>query len=120
MVVLRYLDVMWGVKMEQQNSGPAAASGPVNAGSDGADYGANIVTLLRRSADLADGNSRYAVNIARQLSHLLFVAEGKVKTLESRVVALEAEVAHHRENSERAESWLSKISQELQERATHS
>jgi hypothetical protein len=105
--------------MEQQNSGPAAASGPVNAGGDGADYGENILTLLHRSVELADGNSRYAVTIARQLSQLLFVAEGKVKTLESRVVELEAEVAHHRENSERAESWLSKISHELQERAAH-
>jgi hypothetical protein len=33
--------------------------------------GENILSLLHKAADLADGNSRYAVDVARRLSHQL-------------------------------------------------
>jgi polyhydroxyalkanoate synthesis regulator phasin len=90
--------------------------------------GRDVLTLLRRSAELADGNSRYAVEIA--MSDQLWAAQKEVVELKARVTELEAqvqlypariaelesEVQLHREKSERAELWLGKISSEIQER----
>jgi predicted nucleic acid-binding Zn-ribbon protein len=88
------------------------------------------VTLLRRSAELADGNSRYAVDIAQRMSDQLWAAQKEVVELKARVTELEAqvqlypvriaeleyEVQLYRDKSERAELWLGKISSEIQER----
>jgi predicted nucleic acid-binding Zn-ribbon protein len=92
--------------------------------------GRDVLTLLRRSAELADGNSRYAVEIAQRMSDQLWAAQKEVVELKARVTELEAqvqlypariaelesEVQLHREKSERAELWLGKISSEIQER----
>ena len=78
--------------------------------------GQNIVTLLQRAAELAGGNSRYAVEIAQNMSDQLWPVQKRVAELEARVAELEAEVQLYRDKSERAELWLSKISSELQER----
>jgi hypothetical protein len=37
--------------------------------------GASILTLLQRSADMAEGNSQYAVGIAKDLSARLIASE---------------------------------------------
>jgi hypothetical protein len=78
--------------------------------------GQNIIRLLQHAADLAGGNSRYAVEIAQKLSDQLWPVQKRVEELEARVAELEAEVQLYREKSERAELWLGKISRELQER----
>jgi hypothetical protein len=78
--------------------------------------GASILTLLQRSADIAEGNSQYAVGIAKDLSARLIASEAKVAELTDRVAELEVEVQVYRDRSEQAEQWLNKISSELQGR----
>jgi hypothetical protein len=63
-----------------------------------------------------EGNSRYAVEIAQNLSHQLGVAKARLAELEPRVAELEAAVQFYRNRAERAEEWLGKISSEIQER----
>src|ERR1700749_3775834 len=78
--------------------------------------GASILTLLQRSAQLADGNSQYAVDVAKDLSRQLVASKARVEELEDRVAELEVEVQVYRDRSEQAEHWLNKISSELQGR----
>ncbi len=54
--------------------------------------GASILTLLQRSADMAEGNSQYAVDIAKDLSRRLVASEARVAELEARLAELEVEV----------------------------
>ena len=65
---------------------------------------------------MAEGNSQYAVNIAKELSSRLVASEARVAELEGRLAALEVEVQVYRDRSEQAERWLNKISSELQTR----
>jgi CII-binding regulator of phage lambda lysogenization HflD len=78
--------------------------------------GENILTLLQRSAGLAEGSSRYAVEIAQNLSHQFEAAKDRLAELEPRVAELEAAVEFYRNKAEGAEEWLGKISTEIQER----
>ena len=80
--------------------------------------GENVLSLLRRATELADGNSRYAVEIAQRMSDELWVAQKRVAELQARVTELEAEVQLYRDKSDRAEAWLGKISSEIQERVS--
>jgi hypothetical protein len=86
--------------------------------------GKEVLTLLGRATELADGNGRYAVEIAQKMSDQLWAAQKRVAELQARVTELEAqvqlypariaeleaEVQRYRDKSERAELWLSKIS----------
>ena len=65
---------------------------------------------------MAEGNSQYAVNIAKELSTRLVASEARVAELEGRLAELEVEVQVCRDRSEQAEQWLNKISSELQGR----
>jgi hypothetical protein len=47
--------------------------------------GASILTLLQRSADITEGHSQYAVNIAKELSSRLVASEARVAELEFRL-----------------------------------
>jgi hypothetical protein len=78
--------------------------------------GASVLTLLQRSAYMAEGNSQYAVDIAKDLSLRLVASEARVAELEGRLAQLEVEVQVYRDRSEQAEQWLNKISSELQGR----
>jgi predicted nucleic acid-binding Zn-ribbon protein len=78
--------------------------------------GASILTLLQRSAQMAEGNSQYAVDIAKDLSRRLVASQSRVTELEGRLAELEVEVQVYRDRSEQAEQWLNKISSELQGR----
>ena len=78
--------------------------------------GASVLTLLQRSAYMAEGNSQYAVDIAKDLSLRLVASEARVAELEGRLAELEVEVQVYRDRSEQAEQWLNKISSELQTR----
>jgi hypothetical protein len=78
--------------------------------------GANILILFEKATDLAEGNSRYALEIAQKLSLRLVASENRVAELELRLAQLEESVQAYRDRSEQAEGWLQKISSELQER----
>jgi hypothetical protein len=78
--------------------------------------GANVLALLQRAADMAEGNSRYALDVAKDLSRRLIASQARVAELEGRLAELEVEVQVHRDRSDQAEQWLNKISSELQGR----
>jgi predicted nucleic acid-binding Zn-ribbon protein len=78
--------------------------------------GRDVLILLRRSAELADGNNRYAVEIAQEMSDQLWAAQKRAAELRARIAELEAQVQLYRNKSETAEQWLGKISSEIQQR----
>jgi hypothetical protein len=71
--------------------------------------GQTILQLLNRAADVAEQNSRHAIDTAQGLSHQLRAAE-------DRIAQLEAEVAACREQAERAEQWLHRVYSEIETR----
>jgi molecular chaperone GrpE (heat shock protein) len=71
--------------------------------------GEAILQLLGRAADVADQNSRQAIETAQRLSHQLRAAE-------DRVAQLEAEMNAYRQKAERAEQWLHTVYTEIENR----
>jgi hypothetical protein len=71
--------------------------------------GQTILQLLHRAADVAEDNSRHALEMAQKLSHQLRAAE-------DRIAELEAEAETYRERAERAEQWLHKVYAEIEDR----
>jgi phage shock protein A len=65
---------------------------------------------------MAEGNSQYAVDVAKELSRQLDASKARVAELEDRVADLETRVRIYRHRSEQAEQWLNKISSELRGR----
>ena len=66
--------------------------------------GANVLALLQRAADVAEGNSRYALDVAKDLSRRLIASQARVAELERRLAELEVEVQVHRDRSEQRNS----------------
>ena len=58
---------------------------------------------------MAEGNSQYAVDIAKDLSRRLVASQARVAELEGRLAELEVEVQVYRDRSEQAEQWLNKV-----------
>jgi hypothetical protein len=71
--------------------------------------GQTILQLLSKAADVAEQNSRHAIDTAQRLSHQLRAAE-------DRIAELEAEVEAYRQQAERAEQWLHKVYTEIEDR----
>ena len=71
--------------------------------------GHTVLQLLNKAAEVADQNSRYAIDKAQKLAHELRVAE-------SRISELEAEVTAYQEQAERAEQWLHRVYTEIEDR----
>jgi hypothetical protein len=71
--------------------------------------GETILQLLNKAADVADGNSRRAMDIAQKFSDQLRAAEG-------RVAELEAEITVYQQRVERAEQWLHRFYTEIEDR----
>ena len=71
--------------------------------------GQTILQLLNKAADVAEQNSRHAIDTAQRLSHQLRAAE-------DRIAELEAEVEAYRQQAERAEQWLYKVYTEIEDR----
>ena len=71
--------------------------------------GQTILQLLSKTADVAEQNSRHAIDTAQRLSHQLRAAE-------DRIAELEAEVEAYRRQAERAEEWLHKVYTEIEDR----
>ena len=71
--------------------------------------GQTILQLLHKAADVAEDNSRHALEMAQKLSHQL-------RTAEDRIAELEAEAGTYQERAERAEQWLHKVYVEIENR----
>ena len=71
--------------------------------------GQTILQLLNKAADVAEQNSRHAIDTAQRLAHQLRAAE-------DRIAELEAEVEAYRQQAERAEQWLHKVYTEIEAR----
>jgi hypothetical protein len=71
--------------------------------------GQTILHLLNKAADVAEQNSRQAIDRAQRLSHQLRAAE-------DHIAQLEAEVEAYRQQAERAEQWLHKVYTEIEDR----
>ena len=71
--------------------------------------GQAILQLVGRAADVAEGNTRQAIDRAQKLSHQLHAAEDRIKQLE-------AEVASHQEKADHAERWLHRVFTEIESR----
>jgi hypothetical protein len=69
--------------------------------------GQTILQLLHKAADVADENSRHALETAQRVSHQLRAAE-------DRIAELEADVEAYRDRAERAEQWLDRIHGEIE------
>jgi len=105
--------------MSVQSSGGTYQSDSVipfaskNAALDNADQldnaGQTILKLLHKAADVAEANSKHALDMAQKLSHQL-------RSAEDRIAALEAEVQRYQEKCERAERWLHKVYTEIEDR----
>ena len=71
--------------------------------------GQTILELLNKAADVAEQNSRHAIDTAQKLAHQLRAAE-------HRISELEAEIATSQGQAERAEQWLHRIYTEIEDR----
>lgn len=71
--------------------------------------GQAILQLVGRAADVAEGNTRQAMDKAQKLSHQLHAAEDRIKQLET-------EVASHQEKADHAERWLHRVYTEVESR----
>jgi DNA repair exonuclease SbcCD ATPase subunit len=71
--------------------------------------GQTILQLLNRAANVAEENSRHAIDMAQKLSQQLRAAE-------DRIAELEADIAAHQERADRAEQWLHKVHTEIEDR----
>jgi cell fate (sporulation/competence/biofilm development) regulator YmcA (YheA/YmcA/DUF963 family) len=80
---------------------------PSNDGGQLESAGEAILKLLHKAADVAEANSRHALETTQRLSSQLHDAE-------NRIAALEPEVRYYRERSERAEQWLRRIYTEIE------
>ena len=71
--------------------------------------GETILQLLSKAADVAEQNSRHAIDAAQRLAHQL-------RTAEDRIAEFEAEVEAYRQQADRAEQWLHKVYTEIEDR----
>ena len=69
--------------------------------------GQAILQQLHKAADVAEENSRHALEAAQRVSHQLRAAE-------DRIAELEADVEAYRDRAERAEQWLDRIHGEIE------
>ena len=70
--------------------------------------GQEILSKLQRAASNAEQNSQHAVALAHQVSMQLRVAEDNVARFEQ-------ELWDYKKRAERAEGWLQRISQEIEQ-----
>ncbi len=70
--------------------------------------GQEVLSRLRRAASVAEQEKQQAVALAHQASMQL-------RVVEDRVARLEQEVWGYKQRAERAEGWLQRISQEIEQ-----
>ena len=87
-----------------------ASKNTVPAGVDQLDSaGQTILQLLNKAANVAEQNSKHAIDMAQKLSHQLRAAQQRISELEAEVVA-------YQNQAERAEQWLHKVYTEIEDR----
>ena len=72
------------------------------------DSGRAIIALLQKAAEMAKGDCARAMDLAHKLS-------AQLRAVEERARELEAEAAHFRDRAARAEEWLLRIHNEVQD-----
>src|SRR5947208_10980368 len=72
------------------------------------DAGHAILTLLQKAADMAKDDCSRAMDLAHKLSFQLRAAEERARELE-------AEASHFRDRATRAEAWLLRIHNEVEQ-----
>ena len=72
------------------------------------DSGRSIIALLQKAADMAKEDCARAMDLAHKLSFQLRAAEERARELE-------AEAAHFRDRAARAEAWLRRIHNEVEQ-----
>ena len=72
------------------------------------DSGRSIMALLQRAADMAKDDCARAMDLAHKLSFQLRAAEERARELE-------AEASHFRDRAARAEAWLLRIHNEVEQ-----
>jgi hypothetical protein len=72
------------------------------------DSGRSILALLQKAADMAKEDCARAMDLAHKLSFQLRAAEERVREVE-------AEAAHFRDRAARAEGWLLRIHNEVEQ-----
>jgi hypothetical protein len=68
--------------------------------------GQEVLAKLQYAAGVAEQNTRHALSMAHQAAMQLRIAEDKV-------ARLELEIGNYQQRAERAEGWLQRISQEI-------
>ena len=76
------------------------------------DAGRSILTLLQRAADKGKEDAARAMDLAHRLSSQLGAAEDRLRQLE-------AEGAQYRDRANRAEAWILRIQNELEQTLLH-
>jgi outer membrane PBP1 activator LpoA protein len=71
--------------------------------------GQTILQLLNEAANVAEQNSKHAIDMAQKLAHELRAAQQRISELEADVVA-------YQNQAERAEQWLHKVYTEIEDR----
>jgi uncharacterized protein YlxW (UPF0749 family) len=71
--------------------------------------GQTILQLLNKAANVAEQNSKHAIDIAQKFAHELRAAQQRISDLEAEVVA-------YQNQAERAEQWLHKVYTEIEDR----
>jgi uncharacterized protein YlxW (UPF0749 family) len=88
----------------------SASKNTAPAGVDRLDSaGQTILQLLNKAANVAEQNSKHAIDMAQKLAHELRAAQ-------QRISELEAEVGAYQNQAERAEQWLHKVYTEIEDR----
>jgi len=72
------------------------------------DSGNTILALLQKAADLAKEDCARAMDVAHKLSY-------QIRTAEERAREAEAEAAHFRDRATRAEGWMVRIREEVEQ-----
>ena len=70
--------------------------------------GQAILDMLRRAASVAEQNTQHAISTAHKLSMQLRAAEDRIRELESHA-------ENYRERADRAEEWLRRIANDLEQ-----
>jgi hypothetical protein len=76
------------------------------------DSGRTIISLLQKAAEMAKDDCARAMDLAHKLSFQLRAAEERARTAE-------AEAAHFRDRASRAEAWLLRIHNEVEQTFFH-
>ena len=82
--------------------------GQQDTGATADDSGRTIVALLQRAADMANEDCKRAMDLAHKLSFQLRASEERLREAE-------AEAAHFRDRAARAEAWLVRIHNEVEQ-----